>query len=261
MKKLTLALLASTVLTASVQARLEKIAPQNAIVAIKAAPHLTATDLGGWDYASVAGWTAGSGLLGWMLSTGFSILIRTSNFGYETYYNSRTGRQERMLEDLHHTTAGKCIIVAGTTAATLAGAYYAYKSKLPHNIWTEDHENLLNIVLNTTTEAELLTQIDQFFFKERYSRPVAFTKLSEILEKLTRARDAYVRVDAQHFTATIAVINNNMTALNNAMLIIKAQPTWLTESNAHTLESLKHEANAQATAQNIQMLSIMASRR
>lgn len=260
MKKLTLTLLlASSII--HVQARTNTVPAKNAIIAIKEAPQLTAKDLAALDYAKVAGWTTLAGFGGWLLSTGFSVVVRASHFEYREYRDRYTGERRVALDEFRSNAIGKIIITGGTVAAAAVGAYYAYKSKLPHNFWTEDHENLLNIVLESSTEKEFLTAIDQFFFKERYGRPVAFAKLSEILEKLTQAKDAYIRVNPKQFAYTINVIKDNITALNNAMLIIKAQPTWLTESNAHTLECLKHEANAQATAQNIQMAAIMASRR
>ncbi len=260
MKKLILMLL----LVPTLQARPPRVPLKNAINEIKKAPTLTLKDLEAWDFASIAGWSAASGFGGWMVSTGLSLLVRASYFtlAWENKeWNGRGWNQTVARRMYVRNNIGAAIEAAGTATAAALGAYYAYKSRLPQNFWTENDINLLDIVLTSATDEELLTRIDQFFLREKFGRPVAFMQLLELLEKLTRVKTLYTRAGTINFAPALAAIEDSSNAIDRTMLLIKSQATWLTESNAHTLESIKHGAQNQAMANNIALVALMTSDR
>ncbi len=223
MKKIFFALLIATV---SLQAQ-----PENAIVAINNGPYITVFDLSLSDHTFIAGWTTAAYVVSLLLAKGVCLLTGIAHIEEKLY--PHTGR---VYAEYTTSPLGTQLERAMTTALTAYEAFSLYKAHLPHNSFSDDQKKLIDTVIDSPSQEVLLERLDQLFLKEKFSRVAAFVALSELVEKLVSVRTLMNRVNPQRFALISATIDVNITALNQALYVIKAQPTWHADSNGYNLE-------------------------
>lgn len=237
MKKLALALLAFTNLAqASTQA------PQSAIDAIENSPHIQPYQLSAKNYAGIAGYTLLGTTIGYILSI-CAVNVLGKRADVDFFRNPKTWHWFEQL---------------GTAAGLSTGAAMSYCATMPHCGWTDKDRDLIDIVTKNTKEADLLKAIDRYFVNERFGRSICFLELVKISNRLTEAKRIFTRVDKKAFAPLNAIIEENIDYINNAVLTIKQQRTWLEESNSHTLANIQHTQQTQTNSNNTQTAIVVA---
>ncbi len=154
--------------------------------------------------------------------------------------------------------------VAGAALSIYPVSYMSYKDALTKKI---DKKLLTAVIAYQDDSAKLSKAIDQLFISSRFPRAMAFAQLNALRSHFADMNDLFELLTEKPYGDQIKellpAIQGCLTALADAMLVVKNDPRWYEECNAQTLANsqanLQAHQNAQATSGLIQ-LAHMASR-
>jgi hypothetical protein len=135
-------------------------------------------------------------------------------------------------------------LAAGFTTHWLAG-----ESKPEVAAQRANENGLLDVILESETNEEILKNIDAKFIVERFPRATAFAQLTSLrntltsLLKITTQFNIYRPHD--NFDLIKETLTQNINKVDLALLVVKQDARWLQECNAQTMNNMHSTQDAQ----------------
>ncbi|MFT6765521.1 MAG: hypothetical protein ACJAZS_000399 [Alteromonas naphthalenivorans] len=137
-------------------------------------------------------------------------------------------------------TKAQCVttpVVTGFVATWLAGEFKPEVSAQRAN-----ENGLLDLVLTSETNEEVLNNLDAKYVVERFPRAASFVQLTTLRNALTHLLDITTRFNTKrpkrNFDSIRAALVSNLKKVDTAMLVVKQDARWLQECNAQTMNNI-----------------------
>jgi hypothetical protein len=118
---------------------------------------------------------------------------------------------------------------------------------------TANEDGLLHAILACKTTEELTDTVDRRFVTERFPRAIAFNKLTSLREALNKLfgllKETQYKKPSRHFAVINRTLITNLNHVDNVLLLLKSDPRWFDECNAHTLKQAQGVQEANHNAQ------------
>ena len=196
-------------------------------------------DLPFWEKARVAGFSTLAGACVWLITRAFSNVFVTD-------------RTDLNILDIKSWNTAQMIT---TPASMILVGKVLSDSEKPEGIAKNPAQNnLLRALLLCKSNAEIQKTLDQIFITEHFPRAIAFQQLSNLKASLNKICKLLVTIHTKDkksphiFNTLVNALSHDIHVVDNALLLIKNDPRWFEECNAHTLKQSQavHEARLNA---------------